>query len=71
MDFDFSQNGADVNVTDNWGVTPMYLAASSGQLEVIQYLITAGARLSFRNLVRSVLVKCKEITLVLLSFALN
>jgi len=40
-----------VNATDNWGVTPMYLAASSGQLDVIQYLIAAGARLSYKNLV--------------------
>lgn len=44
------KSGADVNLADNWGVTPMYLAASSGQIEVIQYLLCAGAQLSFRNL---------------------
>lgn len=43
-----------MNATDNWGVTPMYLAASSGQVDVIQYLIAAGAKLSFKNLVRAV-----------------
>lgn len=44
------KSGADVNLADNWGVTPMYLAASNGQIEVIQYLLSAGAQLSFRNL---------------------
>ena len=49
--FDMKQNGADVNVVDNWGVTPMYLAASNGQVDVINYLLSAGAKLSFRNMV--------------------
>ncbi|XP_041350486.1 serine/threonine-protein phosphatase 6 regulatory ankyrin repeat subunit B-like [Gigantopelta aegis] len=43
------KHGADVNCADNWGVTPMYLAASNGQLKVIQYLILAGAHLTYRN----------------------
>ncbi|WAR25107.1 ANR10-like protein, partial [Mya arenaria] len=44
------RNGADVNATDNWGVTPMYQAATCGQVNVIQYLIAAGAKFSFKNL---------------------
>lgn len=43
------KNGADVNQSDNWGVTPIYLAATNGQLEVIHYLIAAGAHLNIRN----------------------
>ena len=39
----------------------MYLAASSGQIEVIQYLLAAGAQLSFRNLVCSSLGRTVEI----------
>ncbi|KAH3880357.1 hypothetical protein DPMN_004271 [Dreissena polymorpha] len=44
------KNGADVNAQDNWGVTPMYQAASSGQVAVIEYLLAAGAKLSFKNM---------------------
>ncbi|XP_069101725.1 ankyrin repeat domain-containing protein 10-like [Argopecten irradians] len=43
------QHGANVNQVDNWGMTPMYLAASSGQLEVIKYLLAAGAKPSYKN----------------------
>ena len=43
------QYGADVNRSDHWGVTPMYLAATNAQLEVIRYLIVAGAQLTYRN----------------------
>ncbi|XP_074645395.1 ankyrin repeat and SOCS box protein 11-like [Tubulanus polymorphus] len=43
------KHGADVNKQDNWGVTPMYLAACNGQTEIINYLISAGALLTYRN----------------------
>ncbi|KAL4226141.1 hypothetical protein ACF0H5_014128 [Mactra antiquata] len=43
------KHGADVNKADNWGVTPMYLAATSGQCDVIECLIAAGAKLTFKN----------------------
>lgn len=38
-----------MNCSDNWGVTPMYLAASSGLLLVVHFLIVAGAKLTYRN----------------------
>ncbi|CAH1783298.1 unnamed protein product [Owenia fusiformis] len=43
------QHGADVNHTDKWGVTPMYIAACNGQFRVIEYLIAAGAKLTYKN----------------------
>nr|XP_006006326.1 PREDICTED: ankyrin repeat domain-containing protein 10-like [Latimeria chalumnae] len=43
------QYGANVNLSDNWGVTPMYLAACSGQIECIQLLVRAGAKITYRN----------------------
>ena len=49
--FQLCKNGTDVNAQDNWGVTPMYQAASSGQVAVIEYLLAAGAKLSFKNMV--------------------
>jgi ankyrin repeat protein len=54
----YKQNGADVNISDNWGVTPMHLAASSGQIDVIRYLVAAGAQLSFKNLVCLFSISC-------------
>lgn len=38
-----------MNKADNWGVTPMYLAATSGQVDIINCLIAAGAKLTFKN----------------------
>ncbi|VDI22837.1 Hypothetical predicted protein, partial [Mytilus galloprovincialis] len=43
------KHGADVNLADNWGVTPMYLAATSGQIEVMKYLLASGASPEVRN----------------------
>lgn len=43
------QYGADVDCADKWGVTPMYLAASSGQIDAIRFLIIAGANLTYKN----------------------
>lgn len=43
------KHGADVNLADNWGVTPMYLAATSGQIDVIRYLLASGATPDVRN----------------------
>ena len=48
----FSQFGADVNRADHWGVTPMYLAATNAQLDVIRNLILAGAELAYKNKVQ-------------------
>lgn len=45
------QYGANVNLADYWGVTPMYVAASNNQLEIILQLIYAGADLSYKNCV--------------------
>ncbi|CAM5125297.1 unnamed protein product [Eretmochelys imbricata] len=45
----FPQHGADVNLQDNWGVTPMYLAACSGQIECIRLLVQAGADITYKN----------------------
>lgn len=50
------QHGADVNMADNWGVTPMYLAATNAQIEVIKHLIMAGASLTHKNMVSSPVV---------------
>ncbi len=49
FDCAFSQFGADVNRADHWGVTPMYLAATNAQLNVIRNLIAAGAELTYKN----------------------
>ncbi|KAK6480584.1 ankyrin repeat and SOCS box protein 13-like isoform X1 [Huso huso] len=43
------QHGADTDLPDTWGVTPMYLAACSGQSECIQLLVQAGARITYKN----------------------
>ncbi|XP_066554442.1 ankyrin repeat domain-containing protein 10-like [Amia ocellicauda] len=43
------QHGADVDLPDIWGVTPMYLAACSGQIECIQILVQAGAKITYKN----------------------
>ncbi|CAM4698688.1 unnamed protein product, partial [Lepidochelys kempii] len=42
-------HGADVNLQDNWGVTPIYLAACSGQIECIRLLVQAGADITYKN----------------------
>ncbi|XP_028680808.1 ankyrin repeat and SOCS box protein 7-like [Erpetoichthys calabaricus] len=43
------QHGANIDLPDIWGVTPMYLAACSGQTECIQLLVQAGAKITYRN----------------------
>ncbi|XP_064155435.1 serine/threonine-protein phosphatase 6 regulatory ankyrin repeat subunit A-like isoform X2 [Anguilla rostrata] len=43
------QHGADVDLPDIWGVTPMYLAACSGQIACIHLLVQAGAKVNYKN----------------------
>lgn len=50
--FYWIQYGADVDQEDNWGVTAMYIAASMGQLEIMNYLAAAGAKPTFRSKVK-------------------
>ena len=38
--------GADVNVKDTYGQTPLHLAASKGQIKVIRCLIENGANVN-------------------------
>ncbi|XP_023660759.1 ankyrin repeat and SOCS box protein 7-like isoform X2 [Paramormyrops kingsleyae] len=42
-------HGADVDLPDVWGVTPMYQAACSGQVQCIHLLVRAGARINYKN----------------------
>ena len=35
--------GADINMADNYGFTPLHEAAIHGQVEVVQFLIERGA----------------------------
>lgn len=37
------EHGADVNVPDSWGYTPLHYAAIRGDLEMIRYLVDLGA----------------------------
>jgi hypothetical protein len=42
--------GEDVNAADNYGITPLMVAANMGQVSVIKYLIDAGADLAAHDL---------------------
>ena len=44
--------GADVNWADDAGITPLMVAANMGDLDIIQYLVDAGADLSAHDLGR-------------------
>ena len=37
------EHGADVNLTDSWGYRPLHYAASRGDNELIEYLLSQGA----------------------------
>ena len=43
-------NGAMINVADDWGETPLMLGVRSGSLETVQVLLGSGARLEMTNL---------------------
>jgi ankyrin repeat protein len=40
------EHGADVNLRDSWGYTPMHYAASRGDDELIQYLVSQGGEVT-------------------------
>lgn len=42
--------GEDVNAADNYGITPLMVAANLGDLEVVKYLISKGADLAAHDL---------------------
>ena len=41
--------GADVNLKDNWGRTPLHYAAGAGYKEIAELLITNGANINKKN----------------------
>ena len=43
------EGGADVNIADNKGCTPLYLAASHGMNATVRYLLEKGAAVDLRN----------------------
>ncbi len=42
-------NGANTNVKDEYGNTPLHYASSEGQLELVKYLINKGADIHAKN----------------------
>ena len=44
------EKGQDVNAADNYGITPLMVAANLGDLEVVKYLVSKGADLSAHDL---------------------
>ena len=41
--------GADMNLCDTWGRTPLHIAAARGDTEMVKLLLEAGADLNYRN----------------------
>ena len=44
------EKGQDVNAADNYGITPLMVAANLGDLEIVKYLVSKGADLSAHDL---------------------
>jgi len=44
------EKGQDVNAADNYGITPLMVAANLGALEVVKYLVSKGADLAAHDL---------------------
>ena len=42
--------GEDVNAADNYGITPLMVAANLGDLEIVKYLVSKGADLGAHDL---------------------
>ena len=45
----FASQGADVNVRDGSGRTPLYLAASIDHLEIVKFLVSKGANVNAKD----------------------
>ena len=44
------ESGEDVNAADNYGITPLMVAANLGDIEIVKYLISKGADLAAHDL---------------------
>lgn len=44
------EKGQDVNAADNYGITPLMVAANLGDLEIVEYLVSKGADLEAHDL---------------------
>ena len=44
------RHGADPNVRNNWGFTPLHKAVSRGNLEIVQLLVDAGGNPTLKNI---------------------
>ena len=43
------ENGADVNIKNNYGITALIYAAEHGNLEIVKYLVEKGANVNIKD----------------------